>query len=259
VTNDSSWDRSPRRPWETPTADGGQPGRADSGDDALGVLLLDTAFDRLPGDVGNPVSYDYPVRFETVSGAEPERVVRAGDTDPALVDPSVDAARRLVDRGAVAAVTSCGFLLPYQATLNDRVGVPVFTSSLLQLPLIASTLATDRRIGVLSADERSFARLSHPVLSAHADRLVVEGLAESRPFQTVFVEERRERPDAAAVGDDVVAAVGRLLDRDVGALLFECTNLRPYLGRVRDVTDLPVYDYLTLADLAWRAVGEHDG
>lgn len=259
MTDDSSRDRSPRRLRELPTADGGQPGRADSGDDALGVLLLDTTFDRLPGDVGNPASYDYPVRFETVSGSEPERVVRAGDTDPALVDPFVDAARRLVDRGAVAVVTSCGFLLPYQTTLNDRVGVPVFTSSLLQLPLIASTLAADRRIGVLSADERSFARLSHPVLSAQADRLVVEGLAESRPFQTVFVEERRERPDAAAVGDDVVAAVERLLDRDVGALLFECTNLRPFLDRVRDVTDLPVYDYLTLADLAWRAAGGHHG
>jgi hypothetical protein len=259
VTDDSSRDRSTRRPREAPTADDGQPGRADSEEAALGVLLLDTVFDRVPGDVGNPASYDYPVRFATVSGAEPERVVRAGDTDPALVDPFVDAARRLVDRGAVALVTSCGFLLPYQATLADQVGIPLFTSSLLQLPLVASTLAADRRIGVLSADEYSFARLSHPVLSAHADRLVVEGLAESRPFQTVYVEERRERPDEAAVGDDVVAAVERLLDRDVGALLFECTNLRPYLDRVRDVTGLPVYDYLTLADLAWRAVGEHDG
>lgn len=223
-----------------------------AGGDCLGVVMLDTTFPRPPGDVGNARSYDYPVAFAVAEGAGPVDVVREQEV---AIEPFADAARTLVDRGAVAITTSCGFLLSHQDLLSERVPeVPVFTSSLLQIPVVASMLAPDERIGVISADEQALDRLDHPVLDEYADRLVVGGLSDGDSFQATIVEESAPTLDREAVGEEVVAAAEAVVDRGhVGALLFECTNLRPYVDEVRAGTGLPVFDYLTFADMAWRA------
>lgn len=219
----------------------------------VGVMMLDTRFPRPPGDVGNAQTYDYPVFYEVVDGADPIRVVR--DQDPELLDPFVEAAQRLVDRGAVAITTGCGFLLMFQDELSARIpDVPLYTSSLLQIPLVKSMVTPEQKIGILSADENSLDQIDHPVLTENDERLVYEGVADSGAFQDVVIEQTNPELDLDAVGSDVVAAAERLVEGvDVGAIIFECTNLRPYVDDVQDATGLPVYDYLTLSDMAWRA------
>ena len=44
----------------------------------VGILLLDTRFPRVPGDIGSAASFDFPVRYHRVAGADSERVVRQG-------------------------------------------------------------------------------------------------------------------------------------------------------------------------------------
>ncbi len=41
----------------------------------LGVVMLETRFPRPRGDIGNPMTFGFPVRYRTVSGASPRRVV----------------------------------------------------------------------------------------------------------------------------------------------------------------------------------------
>ena len=74
----------------------------------VGLLRLDTTFPRPVGDVGNPNTFDFPVRTVVVRGATAARVVR-GDAAP-LLAPFVEAGRILAADGAVAIATSCGFL-----------------------------------------------------------------------------------------------------------------------------------------------------
>ena len=89
-----------------------------------------------------------PVRSRVVHGASPQRVVR--EADPALLQPFIDAARALVNEGAAAITTSCGFLVRWQAALQAAVPVPVWTSSLLLLPDL-------RWPGVLTVDAQALA------------------------------------------------------------------------------------------------------
>jgi hypothetical protein len=49
----------------------------------LGVLMLQTGFPRLPGDVGHPATFTMAVRRRIVAGATPRRLVR--DADPAAL------------------------------------------------------------------------------------------------------------------------------------------------------------------------------
>jgi Asp/Glu/hydantoin racemase len=219
----------------------------------LGVMMLDTTFPRPPGDVGNATTFDYPVFYETIDGADPVRVVR--EQDPDLLEPFVAGAENLVDRGAVAITTGCGFLLMFQEELAERIPeVPLFTSSLLQIPAVKSMLGSDQQIGILSADEGRLDAIDHPVLTRNESRLVYEGVADSGPFQETVIEQTNPELDLDAVGADVVAAAERLVEgENVRAIIFECTNLRPYVDEVQEATGLPVFDYLTLSNMAWSA------
>ena len=41
----------------------------------IGVLMLDTQFRRLPGDIGNGRTWPFPVQFRVVRGADPAAIV----------------------------------------------------------------------------------------------------------------------------------------------------------------------------------------
>jgi hypothetical protein len=74
----------------------------------IGILMLDTVFPRIPGDVGNGFTFDFPVLYKIVRGANPKRVVQ--DADPALLEPFIEGLKELEAEGCQAVSTSCGFL-----------------------------------------------------------------------------------------------------------------------------------------------------
>jgi hypothetical protein len=51
-----------------------------------------------------------------------------------------------------------------------------------------------------------------------------------------------------AIEKDILAATKRLLkkDKDIGAILLECTELSPHAVAVQNLVHMPVWDYTTL-------------
>ena len=105
----------------------------------VGILMLDTRFPRIPGDMGNATTFPFPVRYHRVTGANPDLVVRRGAEG--LLPNFIEGARALEREGVGAITTNCGFLIKYQRELAAAVSVPVFTSSLLLVPLVHRMLA----------------------------------------------------------------------------------------------------------------------
>ena len=116
----------------------------------LGILMLDTRFPRIPGDIGNPASFDFPVIFRRMEGLGPGDAVAAHPDRARVLSVLVANARALVEAGAVGLSTSCGFLALYQDELAAALPVPVATSALLHI-----RRNPDRRIGVLTASARN--------------------------------------------------------------------------------------------------------
>jgi len=202
----------------------------------LGILMLDTHFPRPPGDVGHPASWRMPVRYRTVAGASPQRVVR--EADPSLLAPFVDAARALQAEGASAITTSCGFLVRFQDALQAALDVPVWTSSLLALPSLP-------RPGVITVDAASLAGL--------AGDTPVEGLAPGCSLQRTLLDDLPALDPQAAEADTVAAAT-RLVQRhpDIEHLVLECTNLPPYAAAVQRATGRPVHHLMTFVHERWE-------
>lgn len=203
----------------------------------LGVLMLDTRFPRIAGDIGHPKTFDFPVRYRTVRGASPQRVVR--ERDPALLQPFIDAGRALVDDGATAITTSCGFLVLFQRELQAALPVPVWTSSLLML-------AGSTGAGVVTVDAASLSD-DHLRAAGAALDTPIEGLAPDCAFQRCLLND-----EAALDVDDAraatVAAALRLVTRHprLSTIVLECTNMPPYADAVRAATGRAVFDITTL-------------
>ena len=203
----------------------------------LGVLMLDTRFPRVVGDIGNPATFDFPVLYRAVRGASPQRVVR--ERDPALLQPFIDAGRALVDEGATAITTSCGFLVLFQRELQAALPVPVWTSSLL-------LLAGLRDAGVVTVDAASLTADHLRAAGALADT-PVEGLAAGCAFQRSLLNDEAALDTGNARAETVSAAL-RLTARQpqLSTIVFECTNMPPYADAVRAATGRTVLDITTL-------------
>jgi len=116
----------------------------------VGILMLDTRFPRIPGDMGNATTFPFPVRYHRVAGANPDLVVRRGAEG--MLPAFVEGARALEREGVGAVTTNCGFLVKYQRELAAAVAVPVFSSSLLLVPLVHRMLPPGRRIGLMTVN-----------------------------------------------------------------------------------------------------------
>ena len=210
----------------------------------LGVLMLETRFPRLPGDIGHPATFDFPVRHAVVRGASARRVV--GRTDPALLVPFVEAGRALVAAGADAITTSCGFLVLFQQALQEALAVPVWTSSLLLVAPLEAALPQGRCVGIVTVDAAALGA-EHLHAAGAAPDTPIEGLAPGCAFQRSLLDDEPAL-DAEAACAETVAAAARLAARrpEIGALVLECTNMPPYADAVRRATGLPVHDLTTL-------------
>lgn len=214
---------------------------------ALGVLMLDTQFPRLPGDVGNATTWPFPVAYHIVRGARPERLVRP-DADPELLQPFVTAAKDLAELGAPAIITSCGFLSAYQRELSAAVPVPVFTSALLQVPMAAAAIGTGRKVAIMTIrpvlDDRHFVATGW----SQRDIPVVQvgPSTESHLFET-FVGDTPHADVDRLEGeiDDLTRRVMRE-HPDVGAIVVECVAFAPFTGIVKRIAGVPVFDVYTL-------------
>ena len=212
----------------------------------LGILMLNTRFPRPPGDIGNPETWPFPVRYEVVEPATVGRVVTADPPVDLLLAPFVAAGDHLVAAGARAITTSCGFLALFQAELTQALPVPVMTSSLIQVPMVQAWLPRGKRVGVITIDA---GRLSptHLASAGIPPDTPVAGVEHGNELHRIIMADLDEL-DATAAEADVFAAGDALVAEapDVGAVVFECTNMAPYACSLSARLGLPVYDIVTL-------------
>jgi hypothetical protein len=210
----------------------------------LGILMLETRFPRVVGDVGNPATFDFPVRYAVVEGASPQRVVR--ERDASLLRPFINAGLALIGEGATAITTSCGLLVLFQRALQAALPVPVWTSSLLLLPQLQAALPAGRSVGVVTVDAGSLSA-DHLRCAGASVGVPVEGLAPNCAFQRTLLEDKPKLDVESARQATVDAALALVQRRsEVAAIVLECTNMPPYADAVRAATGRAVHDITSL-------------
>ncbi|MFT6912759.1 MAG: Asp/Glu/hydantoin racemase [Paracoccaceae bacterium] len=212
---------------------------------ALGILMLDARFPRIPGDMGNASTWPFPVHYKLVRDASPDRVVRRGAEG--LLDVFIDAARELEADGVDGITTNCGFLALFQEELAAAVDVPVLTSSLMQVGTINTLLPASKRAGILtiSASSLTQAHLEKAKVPAGTPIGTTEGGQE---FTRAILNNELWLNTDLARQDNIEAALAlQKAHPELGAIVLECTNMTPYAADIRAATGLPVFSIMSFA------------
>jgi hypothetical protein len=218
----------------------------------LGVLMLEAKFPRIPGDMGNATTWPFPVLYRVVEGASPEKVVLKGAAG--LLPDFIAAAKELVRLGAEAITTNCGFLSLFQKEIAASVGVPVATSSLMQVPWVQATLPPGKRVGLVTVSGSTLSPAHLEGAGVPLDTPLV-GTENGKEFFRVLIKAEKHDMDIALAEQDVVEAGKALVAKhpDVGAIVLECTNMPPYAAPLQAAVGLPVYDIYSM--ITWFHAG----
>ena len=234
-----------------------RPGRTFGGV-AIGVLLFGFAGYTLPpGSVENATTYKYPVHFKPVTSATVDNVVRPGLNDVVLKE-LIEAAQELVDQGCRAIIGGCGYFGNYIPEVREAVSVPCFMSSLAQLPMILSSMASHKKVAVICADGAALpgsAALRNCGI-VDESRLVIAGGSVSNIPEMDLVLSNSGGYNPKKLEREIVAVAQELVlnDPDIGAFLLECTLFPAVSHAVQDAVGLPVFDYVTMIDWVQSAV-----
>jgi hypothetical protein len=218
----------------------------------LGILMLEARFPRIPGDMGNAATWPFPVLYRVVKGATPEKVVLGRAAG--LLPDFIEAAKDLVQLGAEAITTNCGFLSVFQAEIAAAVGVPVATSSLIQVPWVQATLPPGKRVGLVTVSGSTLSPAHLESAGVPLDTPLA-GTENGKEFFRVLIKAEKEDMDVALAERDVVEAGRELVagHPDVGAIVLECTNMPPYAAALQAEVGLPVYDIYSM--ITWFHAG----
>lgn len=218
----------------------------------IGILLLENYAPFIPGDVANATTYDFPVRFQRVEGLSVERIF---SHDLSLLDSMVEAGKQLIREGVRAITGDCGFMAIYQDQLTEALQVPMFLSSLLQIPFMSRMIRKTDKIGIVTANAASLDQdVFNRIGIMDTGNLVILGLEEKPNFAGAAIEELGYL-DSQKVEQEVVSVAQALLkqDADVRMILLECSLLPPYGAAVQEAVQLPVFDFVTMIDYVHSA------
>jgi hypothetical protein len=221
---------------------------------SVGILCLEYHLAFIPGDVANASTYDFPVMFREVPGASGDAVIVKQDAE--LVSNFIEAAQWLVQQGCKAVTSDCGYIGQYQDQVAAAVDVPVFLSSLMQVPMVTRMLGPNRKLGIMVANGAS---VNDPLLDkvgiTDRSHVYFQGLEHQPNFRKSILEESGTL-DSDAIEEEVVeTAVEMQQDEpDTGAILMECSDLPPYGAAVQKATGLPVFDWIGFINYVHHAV-----
>ena len=193
---------------------------------SIGVLCLESYFPKPPGHIKNPSSLPFPVLYEMIDGITVPDLLN--NPSPDLLAPFVAGAQNLAITG------SCGFLALFQKQLAASVNVPVFASSLIQVPLAFQMTGAKAPVGILTADATALTPRHFEGVGAEHVAVVIKGLENTVEFSEVILRNTRTSMDLDIVEGEVMEAACALL-RDapeIRSIVLECTDLPPYAKKI---------------------------
>jgi Asp/Glu/hydantoin racemase len=229
--------------------------------EGIGIIVWRTWYPALiHGHHNYSTTYGFPVRIKLIENwKSPEDKMEewAGWNLPEYIK----CAKELEAEGVAAICTNCGLTGTMQEDLANAVNIPMFTSSLMQVPFVARALGKGKKVGILIASaERARAQNYRLLRSCGIDEsvpYVMRGMDES---ENVDIWRTQFRPssgyDPKKVEEVMVTEAKKLVSEnpDIGAIVLECTEMPLYAAAVREATGLLVFDSSTMVKYVYNAI-----
>lgn len=222
-------------------------------DTPIGILCLESLFPKPRGHLRNPRTFDFPIVSRVVHGVDIPRLLF--HCTPELVEPFITAAKELESEGVQAIVGSCGFMARFQTIVANQLSIPVFLSSLLQLPLVRLAHGPKANIGVLTASKKALTAEHFSGCATAMDSVFIQGMDGNIEFWETIIEGKRQDMDMERVETEIVSTARDFSKQYVlDALVLECTDLSAFACSIQKSIEIPVYDINSLVEYASHTV-----
>ena len=230
----------------------------------LGVILVDEKYPAYPGDVRNPSAYPYNIQYTIAKGLTIQALVREKNQDAYL--PSViTAAKHLEEMGCRAILGECGYFAYYQKEVATAVNVPVFLTSLLQIPWAQSIIGPNKVVGIICASKKFMQprALENVGVKLDSNYVLFGARDDGHCPELGLLWDVRTRVGKPRCNFDI--AKKEFLERvyefydqtpHMGAMIFECTGFPPFAREAQRRIGIPIFSWTTLMDYA-NAVTVH--
>jgi hypothetical protein len=232
----------------------------------LGIIILDDVYPGFPGDVRNASAYPFPIQYEIAEGVDIVALVENEDKSPCL-EPIRRAARRLERMGCRAIAAECGYFAYFQKDIAGYVNVPVFMSSLLQVPWAQQLIGPNRVVGLLASSRAAMTPAHLEAVGIQPDSSYVmrgiEDYGRCAEFDNLWTASIRPDPPAAhydkAEKEFLTVAIDFYRDHpNMGAMVLECTGMQPFARALQREIDIAIFSWGTLLDYAYSIVVHRD-
>ena len=232
----------------------------------IGIMVLDDAYPGFPGDVRNASAFPYPIQYEIAEGVDNYTLVWEPDKTPCR-EPILRAAKKLERMGCRAIAAECGYFAYFQKDVAGAVDVPVFMSSLLQVPFIQQVIGPQKTVGIVCAQKRFLTdtHLTNVGIDLNSNFFIAGAQDEYGCPEFDNLWDHEKRPDVPEIYYDKAEADMVRICREVagkhssiGAIMLECTGMQPFARAVQRFVDLPVFSWGTLLDYAFSVVAHRD-
>lgn len=214
---------------------------------AAAILVTESALPKLPGNPALASTYPYQVMYALVPGKTPEEWKRNVG----------EAARYMEGQGARFITAGCSELACCQREAGNAVSIPVYLSALCEIPWVLVALGASQTIGIITQNQANITRELLADCGADPsvyDRCVV---ADAEGYETfASLAARPSRYHAGNLRTEILKLVRELQvsHPELGAILIECPDVMPFAADIQAVTNLPVFDTVSLTDYMQQVV-----
>ena len=217
----------------------------------IGLVQMHVNLAMIPGNMSNATTFDFPMLYRRMN-AENAFDVMANPPAQNFTDGIVEAAQWLELQGVKAIMGNCGFFGSYQNVVKAKINVPFFSSSLMMLPKMVHSMPGNKKVGVITANGPTLKKVQAIEncglsLQDKENRIVVMGCENGAEFSGAIMA-NTGKYNPAKVEKEIVDVAKQMLseNKDIGAILLECTELSPHAVAVSNAVRMPVWDYTTL-------------
>jgi len=224
----------------------------------LGIIILDDVY---PGS-----AFPFPIQYEVAEGVDIWALVHEADKSPCR-EPIRRAAKKLESMGCRAIAAECGYFAYFQKDVAAHVDVPVFMSSLLQVPWAQQLIGPDKVVGILAARKAQLTTAHLEAVGIHpgSNYVIVGAEDEGRcqEFEHLWYAPKRPDPPGAYYDKAEREFVGVAVDffraqPNMGAMMLECTGMQPFARALQREIDIPIFTWGTLLDYAYSVAVHRD-
>jgi hypothetical protein len=232
----------------------------------LGIIILDDIYPGFPGDVRNASALPFPIQYEIARGVDIVALVTEEDKSPCL-RPIQEAAKKLEGLGCRAIAAECGYFAYFQREIAGYVDVPVFMSSLLQVPWAQQLVGPDSVVGLFASSKNDVTpkHLESVGIQASTNYVLggIEEYGTCPQFDSLWLESVRPDPPQAVYerAEQEFLAVATDFFRDyphMGAMVLECTGMQPFARALQREIHIPIFSWGTLLDYAYSVAVHRD-